>query len=377
MINASLGERTLAFVTDLLLVFAPLALLSSLASVSAPSYTAILNTLGITLTVALMLLNTLLSLMNGQSVGKRVFHLQVVDMDGNPLSPAGLMQRSFWTALFFALSALGLSTVDGAMAAWRSDGRSLHDLLAGSRVVSERRNPLSPEGASSSLQVNADGTLAQIPAGWEPVDRAPTLFTLNLIGTMMFSGQAVESSGRILCGTLCFVVCLIPVVGFRQYLYSRDGNAFRFFASAPVSSAFATWNVGVATALVGALLFGLFCVLQPRLQLTPEPPGSPSGAGASPSEAGDFVARQAEEALAQKDYAAAVTYAEICRKSATQSGDKARLRRSLEIIGKAESGLKHFPKAEKAYMDLLSLEPQNRDYQKALKECRAHKAKHS
>ena len=68
--------------------------------------------------------------------GKRWLGLRVQTMQGQPLGPASVMLR------FFAGSLSWLSLNLGhALAAWRRDGRALHDLIAGAQVVTRTPMP--------------------------------------------------------------------------------------------------------------------------------------------------------------------------------------------------------------------------------------------
>jgi uncharacterized RDD family membrane protein YckC len=67
--------------------------------------------------------------------GKRAVDIAVVDMSGRRLGWARAAGRFFAGALSWMTLNLG-----HALAGWRSDGRALHDLLAGTRVVA--RSPM-------------------------------------------------------------------------------------------------------------------------------------------------------------------------------------------------------------------------------------------
>lgn len=190
------------------------------------------------------------------------------------------------------------------------------------------------------------------------------MLTINYIGTMMFDGEEMDSKGRLMSGTLCFIV-IIPIFAIRRYLYTRQGDNYRFYASAPVAGAFAAYNLCVLTAIIAALTLWSIITLFPNLfQPKPLPPPAavktPAGNG--------YLADQARAALANKDWAGAITYAEISVE------DPACKRSSLEILGKAHLQLKHFDKARAAYQRLLKIDPKNKAYRAGLK---AAESKHS
>ena len=69
----------------------------------------------------------------GRTVGKRLLGARVVDEQGAPIGYVRALGRCLATVL--ALLPLGLGL---ALAVLRRDRRGLHDLLAGTRVVSGR-----------------------------------------------------------------------------------------------------------------------------------------------------------------------------------------------------------------------------------------------
>jgi uncharacterized RDD family membrane protein YckC len=68
--------------------------------------------------------------MFGQTVGKMVLNIRVVQLDGRPLSWGIAAAR--YLAAWISLLLFGIGYV---MAGLRSDKRALHDLLAGTRVI--------------------------------------------------------------------------------------------------------------------------------------------------------------------------------------------------------------------------------------------------
>lgn len=66
----------------------------------------------------------------GQTIGKMVYKIKVVTVEGLPLS----MKTAVWRYVWEALSALTLG-IGYLMAGWRSDKRALHDLVAKTCVI--------------------------------------------------------------------------------------------------------------------------------------------------------------------------------------------------------------------------------------------------
>lgn len=269
LVPASLGARLGAFLIDCLFVGWPFLLVGGLQmAVEAKALSLDEELLqkmisgGLSLTGLLILVNIFLALQNGQSLGKRSQKLHLVDMDGQPLGAGKRIARSFWTALLLALSALGTSLLDFCFMAFRSDRRALHDVLAGSQVLATAPElAVGESGSQSGLEIDEQGNVVSLPTGWSPIEKAPTLFTLNFVGTTLTGGRPVEPSGKILCGTQVFIFALIPLFGLRRFLYSDlGGNRYQFFASAPVTAGWATWNAAMGLALplcfVCALILG-------------------------------------------------------------------------------------------------------------------------
>lgn len=257
MVPVSLPKRMGAFFIDCVFVIWPIAVLAALDMQNASQ-----NVMhaAAALTGGLVLLNIGLSLHNGQSLGKRAFGLVLVDLEGNPLSMGRRIARSFWTAILLLLSAMGTSLIDFIVCAFRADGRALHDLLAGSKVVipAPEIEVKNAQQAQSSMVIDNHGNVSGLPAGWTPIEKAPTLFTLNFVGTTMSPGQAVDPDGQIFCGTYMFIFAFIPIFGIRRYLFSREGNNYQFYAQAPVTAGWTCWNLvapmGFAVSVVAALI---------------------------------------------------------------------------------------------------------------------------
>lgn len=355
LIPASVAQRCLAFVLDLLFVGWPLFPLLIISG-AAPPNPRWESTVAI-LSLSLIFLNTVLSLANGQSFGKRVVGLAVVGADGAPAAPGVRMLRSFWSALSFGLSALGVSTLDGAMAAWRRDGRALHDLLAGTQVMAQRGAGV-PEVA-----LNSSGDLAVLPQGWQPVTSPPSLFTLNLIGTTLSHGQSVEPSGQILYGTHCFVVAVMPVCFLRRYLYRRKGDEFRFLASAPITPGMQRWNLIAPFGLLLTLAFtALFSARpEPSAHAQPAAVRTPQSAAEQLEMAKGFLAAGQFEPAAAKAEAALKGFESSGSTPGQRNAARFVLARALRAQGKRKEALQEF-------RTLLQADPKNRAYAQAAKE---------
>lgn len=88
------------------------------------------------LTVLLWVLDfILLPLVTGRTVGKMLTGLTIVNVDGTPVRLSGLLLRNL---LGYALSAATLG-IGFLVAAVNTTGRGLHDLIAGTIVVSGRK----------------------------------------------------------------------------------------------------------------------------------------------------------------------------------------------------------------------------------------------
>lgn len=258
LVPASLGARLGAFLIDCLFVGWPVLLAAGLQaaveskalSLEEELYQKLLLA-GMAVTGLLLLINIGMAVQNGQSLGKRSQKLHLVDLDGQPLGLGKRLSRSFWTALLWAFSALGTSLIDFCFLAFRSDHRALHDVLAGSQVLATAPELAVGESApQSGLEIDEHGNVISLPSGWVPIEKAPTLFSINLVGTTLTGGSPVEPSGKILCGTQVFILALIPLFGLRRFLYSDlGGNRYQFFASAPVTAGWATWNAAMGLAI--------------------------------------------------------------------------------------------------------------------------------
>jgi uncharacterized RDD family membrane protein YckC len=101
---------------------------------------------------------TVLHTVAGQTIGKSLVAIRVVDVDGAPLTLGASLLR--YLSYFLSLMPLGFGYL---VAALRRDKRALHDLIAGSRV--ERA------GRPRRIVRRAAPSRASVPAGMEPARR--------------------------------------------------------------------------------------------------------------------------------------------------------------------------------------------------------------
>lgn len=100
------------------------------------------------------LYTTVLHALDGQTLGKLAVGVRVVDVGGGRLTVGAALLR--WLALFLSLVPFGMGFV---MAGLRRDKRSLHDLIAGSRVERVARR-----GAGRPVSTGVgESTVAGVP----------------------------------------------------------------------------------------------------------------------------------------------------------------------------------------------------------------------
>jgi uncharacterized RDD family membrane protein YckC len=260
LIPVSLGARLGGVALDCFFVAGITLPLSVMMSEGREPSVSILKIVGV-LAIGLLLVNIGLCLHNGNSFGKRQLGLQVVDLDGKPLTLGRRLFRTFLVMVSILLTAMAVSGLDLLCIVFRrEDRRSLHDLIAGTKVMAVA--PAFAGSGDAVLKLDAQGSLVDIPTGWQPVSKAPRLTTYELLGTTMTSGAPVEPTGKILCGTQVFLLGF-PLIGLRRYLYTDlGGEKYRFHAEAPVTRAWTIWNLAVGVAapivLLSMVLLGKF-----------------------------------------------------------------------------------------------------------------------
>lgn len=93
--------------------------------------------------------------------------------------------------------------------------------------------------------------------GIVPVRSAPTMRTLNGIGTKMYGASRFEADRRYELSNLYFTIWFLPIFPLARYLVQREGDAYRFFGQAPWTK----WmkvhlGASFATAVVAFLWIG-------------------------------------------------------------------------------------------------------------------------
>jgi uncharacterized RDD family membrane protein YckC len=141
--NAPFISRAIAFLLDIAAVFCALGLIilavlaglagSSVASDDLTMAQVLLLSLVVVLSVLVIppFYFTFLTCYEGQTLGKWVMGIRAVDRDGRPMSAL----RAFLRFSCYVLSALPF--LAGFLLALMAPGRSLHDLLVGTRVMEE------------------------------------------------------------------------------------------------------------------------------------------------------------------------------------------------------------------------------------------------
>jgi hypothetical protein len=98
----------------------------------------------------------------------------------------------------------------------------------------------------------------------EPIAKAPSLSTVNGIGTMLYGESEKEPDGTHIA-TLCFVFFFIPLVPIAQYLVqSMGGRKWTFYGKVPTSKTVKRWRQVVALGAVAAGLAIAFSVMEGR-----------------------------------------------------------------------------------------------------------------
>src|SRR5262249_24212199 len=83
-----------------------------------------------------------------------------------------------------------------------------------------------------------------------PVTRAPGLFTLNGIGTMVYGRRDHDAETDTYVATLCFCVLFIPVLALRAYRVAGGPEGWYFIGRVPLSGLARGWNFLVLVGLV-------------------------------------------------------------------------------------------------------------------------------
>ncbi len=110
----------------------------------------------------------------------------------------------------------------------------------------------------------------------EPIDRAPSLYTVRGIGTTLYGRRDFDSATKSYVATLYFTFFFIPIFPIAAYrVIDQGGGAYRFLGKVPLSRA-----AFVAPGILAALF--LFAVISSNLNTsTPRPRGTPTVVPAS------------------------------------------------------------------------------------------------
>ena len=75
----------------------------------------------------------------GFTIGKKVMNVKIVRVDGKPLTFGTMLMRNFVAGFVYVLT-LGIGIIVSAfMVGLREDKRSIHDFIAGTKVVKEKK----------------------------------------------------------------------------------------------------------------------------------------------------------------------------------------------------------------------------------------------
>ncbi|MEO1174214.1 MAG: hypothetical protein AAFX94_19515, partial [Myxococcota bacterium] len=88
-----------------------------------------------------------------------------------------------------------------------------------------------------------------------PIKRAPGMWTVNGIGTTLYTSDGAPDGTKI--GTLWFTFIFLPVVPLSQYLvYPHGGGQYSFLGSVPMGGVTRIWRRAIASIVGSAILFG-------------------------------------------------------------------------------------------------------------------------
>jgi len=92
-------------------------------------------------------------------------------------------------------------------------------------------------------------------AGLEPISGAPSLWTLNGIGTTLYGSSDHDRDSGSFISTYYLVFFFVPVVPLARYRVIQNGKSYRFLGKAPLRT-FDKWHIAIAIALVVWLFVG-------------------------------------------------------------------------------------------------------------------------
>lgn len=138
--RAQIGPRALASVIDVAMVAAAAGVVWLLASILGSAFESLRAVAFITLTPLLILLafynEIVLVHLNGQSIGRALAGVKVVDRDGFLVGLNAAAIRALARVVSFAAGYVGYLWM-----AWDAEGRTWHDIAADSRVLRVAANP--------------------------------------------------------------------------------------------------------------------------------------------------------------------------------------------------------------------------------------------
>lgn len=150
---AKFRHRIAAYLVDLLVVFIMVGIILSTSAINI--ITLIQNPfsqirINIYLLLQFFMLSLIISLvlfsyyslipyrLNGQTIGKRMFRIRTVNVDGTSMSFMTIFVREIIGRLFINFSTLGLAIpVSILVALYRKDHRTIHDVLANTIVIDQ------------------------------------------------------------------------------------------------------------------------------------------------------------------------------------------------------------------------------------------------
>lgn len=91
-----------------------------------------------------------------------------------------------------------------------------------------------------------------------PLDKAPTLATVNGIGTSLYGSRNREDTYNSYVATLCFCVLFIPLWPIRAYRVINQGDgAYTFLAKEKLSKFARMWRLGFVSLIVGLIAWAV------------------------------------------------------------------------------------------------------------------------
>jgi hypothetical protein len=166
-----------------------------------------------------------------------------------------------------------------------------------------------------------------------PVDKVPSLWRFNGIGTWLYGETDVDAESGTFVSTLYFTFVFIPLFVIARYRISNVGaDTYRFYSKLKVSGGQKAWNIAVSVALAAAVIISAASE-QPRSRATSSPTSVPShGSSAAPSPS---VAPSAPPASASRPPASstrAFLAADIDRRRPLLDAEKAQLKAERSAI---------------------------------------------